>query len=108
MDPYRGTTAIRCARCREALERTDFGQECPRGHGLWDPEVRVVDGTPAAKLGHALSVQLHPGRCPSCRKTMQVRRYEGVTYDVCDKHGQWATADHQHGYIAVFGVSERA
>lgn len=100
MDPYRGSSAVPCARCREALERGPVGYLCPRGHGLWDPTTEIV-GTPLARIGTALPTQLHPGRCPSCRATMEIRRWEGVTLDICDRHGVWVLSDDVDYYVGT-------
>jgi hypothetical protein len=99
VDPYRGSSAIPCARCREALERHSAGYDCPRGHGMWDPST-VIDDTKLAELGTTIPSQVHPGRCPACRKTMEIRRWKGVTIDVCNQHGVFVNADDADYYLA--------
>jgi len=97
-----------CARCREALERSDAGFDCPRGHGFWDDDTLTVDGTKIGELGTLIANQLHPGRCPTCRKFMQLRRWNGMTIEVCAKHGVWVGADDVDHYFASAGRSRNA
>lgn len=93
-DPYRGTTAMRCAVCLGGLlEPDDSGFSCTSRCGYWQPGITRVDGTPLSELGRAIEIQLHPRRCPECAQSMQIRRWSGLTYDVCARHGVWVADD---------------
>jgi hypothetical protein len=99
MDPYRSSSALPCARCSDVLDRTDDGFDCPRGCGFWDPDVRTVGRTAIGELGKRVPTQLHPGRCPTCRQVMELRRWQGVTLDVCARHGCWVAAGDRAYYL---------
>lgn len=104
-DPYRGSSALPCARCRESLERSPGGYDCPRGHGLWDAGKALHGAMPIAMLGSRVATQLHCGRCPTCRTTMELRRWEGVTFEVCAKHGVWVAAEDADEWLERTGGS---
>ena len=49
-----------------------------------------------AAAGRLLDDQLHPRRCLTCNKQMQIRRWSGLTFDVCAGHGVWVAGDDIH------------
>ena len=60
-----------------------------------------VGGTSIAQLGHLIDPQLHPRGCPTCAKHMQIRRWSGLTFDVCAAHGVWVAGDDIAHYRSV-------
>ena len=101
-DPYRGAIARRCLICRDGpLDPDGDGFRCPRGCGLWDPTVPKVEGTSIAQLGRLIDPQLHPRRCLTCDKHMQIRRWSGLTFDVCAGHGVWVAGEDIAHYRSV-------
>lgn len=102
-DPYRGTTALRCAVCRDGLLEPDAnGFTCSRRCGYWDPRVPRVDGRSLGDLGREIEHQLHPRRCPQCAQPMQIRRWSRMTFDVC-RHGVWVADDDREYYRSLVG-----
>ena len=99
-DPYRGAIAQRCPICRDGpLEAYGAYVRCPRGCGMWDPTVPKIDGVSLAELGRLIEIQLHPRRCLSCGRPMKIRRWSGLTFDVC--HGVWVAGDDIHYYRSI-------
>lgn len=97
-DPYRGTSVLACPRCNEELQRGGV-IECPRDCGLWD-EATMIDGVQIASLGEPLAKQVRPGLCPSCRKRMVQRIWEGIVFEVCGSHGLWIDRAYRKAFSA--------
>lgn len=98
MNPYRGTSVLACPRCNEQLQRGRV-VECPGDCGLWD-EATVIDGVQIASLGQPLAKQVRPGPCPSCRKRMVQRIWEGIVFEVCGGHGLWIDRSYRKAFSA--------
>lgn len=62
-----------------------------------------MEGTSIAQLGWLIEPQLHPRRCPTCNRHMQIRRWSGLTFDVCAGHGVWIAGDDIAYYRRVTG-----
>lgn len=101
MNPYRGTSVLACPRCNEQLQRGAV-VECPGDCGLWD-EATVLDGVQIASLGQPLAKQVRPGPCPSCRKRMVQRIWEGIVFEVCGGHGLWIDRSYRKAFSARVG-----
>ena len=56
-----------------------------------------------AELGRLIEIQLHPRRCPTCGKPMQIRRWSGLTFDACRGHGVWVAGDDIAYYRSLTG-----
>ena len=94
MSAYRVGPTSQCLICKQGpLEADGDGFRCPNSCGLWDPTIPRPDGKSLAEHGKLVEHQLHPRKCPVCSRLMQIRRWSGLTYDVCAGHGVWVAGD---------------
>jgi hypothetical protein len=104
MSAYRVGPTSQCLICKQGpLEPDGDGFRCPNGCGLWDPTIPRPDRKSLAKHGRRVEDQVHPRTCPVCAKTMEIRRWSGLTYDVCAGHGVWVAGDDIDYYRQLTG-----
>jgi Zn-finger nucleic acid-binding protein len=116
-DPYRGSVyrdlgIAACPRCGSSLQEGRGWPSCLRGGGELLPRKKLPRALPIERLAGCepdvsspIGRPFPPGRCPLCRRTMEVRLHVLVVFDLCFDHGLWLDRGEREMFEAAFDLA---
>jgi hypothetical protein len=85
---------------------SDKAKACPEGCGEWLPQAYIDELLPKDTLLHLASAWWKHAEapCPICRRRMDTRSKDWLTYELCAEHGVWLDANQRSRFDAAFAV----